>query len=141
MQIKSEVCNSFNQHLVTLSTNNSTQSIVIPSKPAGFGSGVNGGELLFLSLATCYCNDVYREAAQRNISVSFVEVTVEGEFGSAGEPARYIRYRAKVGADATVEEIKSLMLHTDAVSEIQNTLRKGMEVKLVETVAVHTGAQ
>jgi uncharacterized OsmC-like protein len=35
---------------------------------------------LFLALATCYCNDIYREAAKRNIKVDSVEVEVEGTF-------------------------------------------------------------
>jgi uncharacterized OsmC-like protein len=29
---------------------------------------------LFLALASCYCNDIYREAAKRNIKVERVEV-------------------------------------------------------------------
>jgi hypothetical protein len=33
----------------------------------GGGSSANGGELLCLALATCYCNDVYREAKKRGI--------------------------------------------------------------------------
>ena len=31
-------------------------------KSPGRGSAVNGGEFLVLALATCYCNDLYREA-------------------------------------------------------------------------------
>ncbi len=50
------------------------------SKENGYGSSASGGELLFLALATCYCNDIYREAAKKNIKVESVEVDVEGDF-------------------------------------------------------------
>ena len=52
---------------VNLETNDSAHSIAIAPGSTGFGSSVNGGELLFLALATCYCNDIYREAKKRGI--------------------------------------------------------------------------
>ena len=97
---------------------------------------MNGGELLFLALATCYCNDIYREAARRGIEVDHVEVEVDGEFGSAGEPARDVTYRARVVANATEDEIRDLMRHTDIVAEIQNTLRAPTPVILTDVEAV-----
>lgn len=130
MKISARVDNSKDQHHVTLTTDNNSHSIVIPSKSTGFGSSTNGGELLFLALATCYCNDIYREAAKRNIQVERIEVEVEGDFGAAGEPARNVTYKAKVHAKGTKEEIRALMEHTDTVAEIQNTLRLGADVKL-----------
>jgi uncharacterized OsmC-like protein len=42
--------------------------------------------LLFLALATCYCNDIFREAAKQGLKIDGVEVKVEGEFGAEGEP-------------------------------------------------------
>lgn len=130
MKISARVDNSKDQHHVTLTTDNNSHSIVIPSKSTGFGSSANGGELLFLALATCYCNDIYREAAKRNIQIERIEVEVEGDFGAAGEPARNVTYKAKVHAKGTEEEIRALMEHTDTVAEIQNTLRLGADVKL-----------
>jgi organic hydroperoxide reductase OsmC/OhrA len=64
MKISAKVQNSEGQHHVILRTNDNVHSLTIPPKPAGFGSSANGGELLFLALATCYCNDIYREAAK-----------------------------------------------------------------------------
>jgi organic hydroperoxide reductase OsmC/OhrA len=90
----------------------------------------NGGELLFLALATCYCNDLYREAAARGIRIEAVEVEVSGNFGGPGEPATAITYRAKVKSDASEAEISQLLVDTDRVAEIQNTVRNGCTVTL-----------
>ena len=130
MKITAKVENSKDNHRVTLQTNDNVHSIVIPPKPTGYGSSANGGELLCLALATCYCNDLYREAAKRNIKVERVEVNVEGDFGGEGEPANNVTYRAKVFAQASEEEIRDLMEFTDTVAEIQNTLRIGTPVLL-----------
>lgn len=130
MKITARVENSEGQHHVTLTTNDNSHSIVILPKSTGFGSSANGGELLFLALATCYCNDIYREAAKRNIKVEKVEVEVSGDFGVEGEPAKNVMYRAKVNAKGMEQEIRALMEHTDRVAEIQNTLRVGLPVIL-----------
>ena len=138
MKISATVQNSEGQHHVTLRTNDNVHSLTIPPKSTGFGSSANGGELLFLALATCYCNDIYREAAKRGLKVEHVEVEVKGEFGSEGEPAKNVSYRAKVTAQASEAEIRELMNHTDRVAEIQNTLRVETSVTLsgIEAVTV-----
>ena len=105
------------------------QSLAIAPKPTG-GSSVSGGELLFLALATCYCNDIYREAAELDIEVESVEVEVTGDFEAEGKPASNIVYRAEIKANASNDEIRELMRHTDVVAEIQNTVRAGIPVKL-----------
>src|SRR5215216_4799359 len=84
VKIRAQVQNSYGEHTVILATNDDTHPIVIEPKASGFGSSANGGELLFLALATCYCNDIYREAAKRNLKVERVEVIVDGEFGAEG---------------------------------------------------------
>ena len=121
---------------MTLQTNDNVHSIVIPSKPTGYGSSANGGELLLLALASCYCNDIYREAAKRNIKVERVEVEVNGDFGGEGDAATNVTYHARVFADTSEDEIRELMKFTDTVAEIQNTLRNGTPVVLTEIEAV-----
>lgn len=138
MKISAHVENSQNQHQVTLTTNGNSHSISIPPKSSGLGSSANGGELLFLALATCYCNDLYREAAKRNIQVEQVEVEVNGDFGAEGEGATNVTYKAKVHAKGSEAEIRALMEHTDTVAEIQNTLRMGTPVKLSDIEIVTT---
>lgn len=142
MKISAQVQNSYDEHHATLTTNGSSHSLAIPPRASGFGSSANGGELLFLALATCFCNDIYREAAKRNITVERVEVEVEGTFGADGEPARHVTYRAKVVAQASEAEIQELIEKTDALAEIQNTLRVPTAVTLdyIEAISVETEA-
>lgn len=136
MKYSARVDNGNDHHQVTLQAGDNVHSINIPPRETGFGSSVSGGELLFLALATCYCNDIYREAAKKNIKVESVQVDVEGDFPAAGEPARNIVYKVKVAADANEQEIRDLMKFTDTVAEIQKTLRIGTPVVLSEIEVV-----
>ena len=130
MIISARLINEPGRHTVSLNTAGNEKSLTIPPRPEGSGSSVNGGELLFLALATCYCNDLYREARKRNIVLSQVEVAVSGEFNADGEGARNITYSASVTSNASEEEVAELMRHTDAVAEIHNTLRASTPVLL-----------
>ena len=136
MKINARIQNSRNDHQVTLQTEQNVHSINIPPKASGFGSSANGGELLLLAVATCYCNDIYREAAKRNIKVERVEVEVDGDFGAEGEPAKNVVYRAKVAAQASEEEIREVMHFTDTVAEIHNTFRIETPVTLSQIEAI-----
>jgi organic hydroperoxide reductase OsmC/OhrA len=129
MKFSAHVQNDPNTHQITLKVGEKEQSLSIAPRPTG-GSSVSGGELLFLALATCYCNDIYREAARRNIKVESVEVEVDGDFEAEGKSASNIVYRAKIKANARNDEIRELMHHTDTVAEIQNTVRAGIPVRL-----------
>src|ERR1700759_5404574 len=108
MNIWARVANGRGEHEVNLRTEGREHALVIPPKAEGSGSGTNGGELLFLALATCYCNDIYREAGKRGIEVERVQVEVTGEFGGPGEGARNTRYSASVDAKASREQILAL---------------------------------
>jgi uncharacterized OsmC-like protein len=140
-KIKASVSNRREAHEVHLQTNDHIHAIEIPPKAEGFGSSASGGELLFLALATCYCNDIYREAAKRGIKVERVEVEVEGEgdFEREGGPATNVTYHARVKAGASREDILDLMRHTDQVAEIQNTLRSLTPVSLASCEVIEQG--
>jgi organic hydroperoxide reductase OsmC/OhrA len=138
MKIKAGIQNRAGKHQVSLSTNDQAHTIEITPRASGFGSSANGGELLFLALATCYCNDIYREASKRGIKVEAVEVEVQGDFGAEGEPAKNVTYRAKVTAQASEAAICDMMQTTDRLTEIQNTLRLGVQVVLEKIEAVST---
>ena len=129
MKFSARLQNTASHHEILLKAGEKQESIAIAPKPTG-GSSVSGGELLFLALATCYCNDIYREANKRGIKVDSVEVEVNGDFESEGQPASKVTYQAKVKAQASDEEILDLLKHTDTVAEIQNTIRKAIPVTL-----------
>lgn len=130
MKIAARLSNTVSGHSVEVETEGRKQTIAIAPKSVGRGSSVNGGELLFSALATCFCNDLYREAAKRGIEVHGVEVDVAGNFGNPGEPAHDISYRVRLRADAPQATIEDLIRTTDSMTEIQNTLRSGCAVRL-----------
>lgn len=131
MTISATIKNEFQVNDITVVTEGRQKKISVPGKDDGFGSSVNGGELLFLSLATCFCNDVYREAAKRKVNITSVEVTVSGEFGKEGEPAANVVYTVRVQSPALSDkEINELISHVDTIAEVHNTLRKGVAVTL-----------
>lgn len=136
MEILARVTNRHDRHDVLVSTNGSTRTLAVAPKASGSGSSVNGGELLALALATCYCNDLYREAAARDIRIQGVEVEVRALFGAPGEPARQLRYRTTIAADAPEAVVRELAEHTDQVAEVQNTLRLGIPVELESVVVL-----
>jgi uncharacterized OsmC-like protein len=131
MQISAKIQSRFHSQDTILQTNDLAKKLSIPVKPTGYGSAVNGGELLLLALATCFCNDLYREAAKRNIVLSAVDVECTGEFGAEGEAGTNFQFTANVSADAPPAAIEELIRATDQVAEVHNTLRKGVEVKLI----------
>lgn len=133
MHMSASIHSAFNQHDVIVQTNGATKELTISTKVSGFGSAINGGELLLLSLATCFCNDIYREASKRNIIVEGVDVTVSGEFGADGEPGFNFTYQARVKSDAPAAEIDALIQHTDQIAEVHNTLRNGLSIRLDPT--------
>lgn len=131
MKISARIHNSNQHNNLQVETDNQIKELVIPSKSVGKGSSVNGGELLFAALATCACNDIYREAAKNQLLIESVEVFVEGEFGKEGEPGSNITYTIKVDApQLTQEQIVQLIMKVDSVAEIHNTIRRGTEVHL-----------
>jgi uncharacterized OsmC-like protein len=132
MHISASVRNAAQQNEVLVTTNHVSKQVTIPAKTEGMGSSVNGGELLFLALATCFCNDVYREAAKRKLKINSVEVKVSGEFGAEGEPGSNIQYEVNVDADEEEAIINELIAYVDKIAEVHNTLRVGTAVTLKE---------
>jgi organic hydroperoxide reductase OsmC/OhrA len=130
MEITATVTNTASAHTVTVRTGAVRQSLAVPHKTSGSGSAVNGGEFLMLALATCYCNDLYREAARLGVPIEGVEVEAMADFPGVGLAARDVRYRATVTSSATPEAIARLLRETDAVAEIHNTVRAGVPVEL-----------
>lgn len=131
MQIAAYVKNIGSAHKVAVTTAGDSKSIAVPAKVEGPGSSVNGGEFLMLALATCYCNDIYREAARLGIEVSEVEVEASAQFEGVGLAASNIQYKARVASPADPGQVERLLRETDAVAEVHNTVRSGVSVELV----------
>jgi organic hydroperoxide reductase OsmC/OhrA len=130
MEIRASVHNSGPEHRVVVSTNGRESPLLIPVKAGGAGSSINGGELLCVAVATCFCNDLHREAARRGLTLEAVDVDVVSEFGGPGEPARRITYSVRICGDAEADVLEALIRHTDTVAEVHNTLRAGVAVEL-----------
>lgn len=131
MKIAATVVSSATGHEVTVRTGEAVQSLVVPAKKEGAGSAVNGGEFLMLALATCYCNDLFREARRLGIPMEGAEVEATAEFPGIGLAATDITYSARIQSAASASDIQRLLRETDAVAEIHNTLRSGVPVRLV----------
>jgi organic hydroperoxide reductase OsmC/OhrA len=131
MEISATVKSSEPSHEVTVRTGAASQALAVPAKATGKGSAINGGEFLMLALATCYCNDLYREAERLRIPLDSVEVEASAQFPDIGLAATSIRYRARVSSPASASAIADLLRQTDAVAEVHNTIRAGVPVALV----------
>lgn len=131
MEISATVMSSASAHEVAVRTGTASQTLAVPANAAGRGSSVNGGEFLMLALATCYCNDLYREAERLRIPVESAQVEATADFPGVGLAATNIRYRAVVKSSADIEAIAQLLRETDAVAEVHNTVRSGVPVRLL----------
>ncbi|NCT85528.1 MAG: OsmC family protein [Comamonadaceae bacterium] len=131
MQISAQLHSTAMSHATRVTTAGQAKSLSVAGR-AGGGSAVNGGEFLMLALATCYCNDLYREAARLQIELAEVEVQAQAEFDGVGLAARDISYRARIVSPAPAERIEQLLRETDAVAEVHNTLRAGAAVRRID---------
>ena len=131
MLISAEVRNGAGNHHVTVATAGRETKVEVPCKPTGHGSALNGGELLMLALATCYCNDLYREAQRLGIAIDGCQVIARASFDGIGVAAESITYCARVDSSAPARDIERLLSETDRLAEVHNTLRQGCRVQRV----------
>jgi uncharacterized OsmC-like protein len=108
-------------------------TLVVDRPPDGGGDGIgfNGGELLYLAVAGCVSNDLYREAAAAGLTLHAVRVSVSGDFAGAPPVSCAIEYRVELDGDAPPERLRELVDHVDRIAEIPNSLRAGTPVRLV----------
>lgn len=102
-----------------------------PVEAGGGGKGFNGGQLLYLAVAGCISNDLFREAPRFGVELDSVRVTVEGDF--SGDPAvsDAVAYDVEVSGRGDLE---ALVREVDRIAEIPNSLRQGTPVSLREIV-------
>ncbi len=130
MRSVARIQNSKGEHRLEVTMGAHTAAISIAPKASGFGSSVSGGEMLMAALATCYCNDVYREAQRLGIEVLSVEVECSAEFPAEGAPASDVSYSSQIRAKASEARIRELAERTDQMAEIHNSLRTTIPVRL-----------
>jgi putative redox protein len=101
-----------------------------PVEAGGGGLGFNGGQLLYLAVAGCVSNDLFREARNEGIELHRVVVRVSGDF--AGDPAvsEEIGYEVEIAGDASEDRLQALVKRVDEIAEIPNSLRRGTLVRL-----------
>lgn len=100
-----------------------------PLEAGGGGKGFNGGQLLYLAIAGCVSNDLFREAPRFGVDLHSVRVTVEGDF--AGDPgvSEPVTYNVELSGRGDLE---ALAREVDRIAEIPNSLRQGTAVSLGE---------
>jgi uncharacterized OsmC-like protein len=103
-----------------------------PVEAGGGGKGFNGGQLLYLAVAGCISNDLFREAPALGVELESVRISVDGDF--AGEPAVSgpIRYHVEVTSSSDPALVRELVEQVDRIAEIPNSLRQGTPVELGE---------
>ena len=102
-----------------------------PADAGGGGLGFNGGELLYLAIAGCVSNDLFREARAEGVELTSVRVRVRGDFSGDPPVSEPIEYEVELEGDAPRERLDELLERVDRIAEIPNSLRNGTPVRLV----------
>jgi organic hydroperoxide reductase OsmC/OhrA len=101
-----------------------------PSAAGGRGLGFSGGQLLYLSIAACYSNDLYREASTRGIELTRVAVTVDGDFPARGSASTPIAVDVELDGEAPRADLEALLEEVDRIAEIPASIRGTTPVAL-----------
>jgi uncharacterized OsmC-like protein len=101
-----------------------------PADGGGRGVGFNGGQLLYLAIAGCVSNDLFREARADGIALDRVRVVVDGDFQGDPPVSTDVTYTVEVAGDASTEALERLVAKVDAIAEIPNSLRAATAVRL-----------
>ncbi|MEV4535047.1 OsmC family protein [Asanoa sp. NPDC049518] len=88
-----------------------------------------GAHLLHLAAAGCVLNDLYREAAQRGLTLDGVLVTARGGFEPDSWASTGITYTVELDSAEATEDLARLVLHVDEIAEIPRALRLGTTVR------------
>ena len=105
-----------------------------PTAAGGGGLGFNGGQLLYLSIAACWSNDLYREAATMGIELDGVEITVDGDFPARGSGSTPITVDVTVRSPAPDQQIRELIAEVERVAEIPRAIRDATPIEVTSLV-------
>ncbi len=101
-----------------------------PTDAGGGGLGFNGGQLLYLAVAACLSNDLFREAASRDIALDRIAITVDGDFAARGSASTPIAVDVELVSDAEEAALDALLDEVWRIAEIPRSLREGTAVEL-----------
>jgi putative redox protein len=107
-----------------------TLTVDRPATAGGGGLGFNGGQLLYLSIAACWSNDLYREAATMDIELDGVEISVDGDFPARGSGSTPITVDVVVRTSAPEERVRELIAEVERVAEIPRSIREGPPIEV-----------
>jgi organic hydroperoxide reductase OsmC/OhrA len=105
-----------------------------PTAAGGGGLGFNGGQLLYLSIAACWSNDLYREAATTGIELDGVEITVDGDFPARGSGSTPISVEVVVRSSAPEARVRDLIAEVERVAEIPRAIRDATAITVNASV-------
>ena len=105
-----------------------------PTASGGGGLGFNGGQLLYMAIAACWSNDLYREAATMGIELDGVEITVDGDFPARGSGSTPIAVDVVVRSSASEERIGELIAEVERVAEIPRAIRDATPIEVTASV-------
>src|SRR5919202_5233257 len=94
-----------------------------PADGGGRGIGFNGGQLLYLAIAGCVSNDLFREARADGIELERVRVVARGDFRGDPPVSTDVTYDVEVTGHAPPERLRELVARVDEIAEIPNSLR------------------
>ena len=105
-----------------------------PTAAGGAGLGFNGGQLLYLSIAACWSNDLYREAATMGIELNAVEIMVDGDFPSRGSGSTPIKIDVVVRSAAPEGRVRELIAEVERIAEIPRAIRDATAIEVRASV-------
>jgi uncharacterized OsmC-like protein len=89
---------------------------------------LSGGHLLHLAVAGCLFNDILREARAREIPVTDLRVSADGDFGGDPMTSTGITYEVEIDGEAPEADLRRLVGDCEAGAAIPETLRAGAKV-------------
>jgi putative redox protein len=101
-----------------------------PESAGGRGQGFNGGQLMYLAVAACISNDLYREAAAAGIELTRVAITVDGDFPGRGSVSSPISVDVELEGRASGTDLARLLDEVDRIAEIPASIRQGTPVSI-----------
>jgi putative redox protein len=111
-----------------------TLTVDRPTAAGGGGLGFNGGQLLYMAIAACWSNDLYREAATMGIELDGVELTVDGDFPARGSGSTPITVDLVVRSAAPEAKVRELIAEVERIAEIPRAIRESPSIEVRATV-------